>query len=127
LKEAYDSACGVVLYNIPLDFGIPMNLVRLIKMRMNKTYNRSLVGKQLSDTFPTKNSWKRRNELQPLLFNFALECAIKRVQVNEDGLKLNGTHRLVICADDVIILGESERTAEKKAKILIVANKEIDI
>jgi len=48
---------------------------------------------------------KQGYTLSPLLFNFALEFAIRRVQVNQDGLKINGTHHLVDNADDVNILG----------------------
>ena len=57
-------------------------------------------------------------------FNFASEYAIRRVQVNEDGLKLNGTHQLLVYADDVNILGGSVHTAKENAEALIMASKE---
>jgi len=61
-----------------------------------------------------------------LLFNFALEYAIRRVQVKQDGLKLNGTHQLLAYADDVNILGGSvyTRTVKKNAEALVAATKE---
>jgi hypothetical protein len=53
--------------------------------------------------------------------------AIRRVQVNQDGLKLNGTHQLLACADDVNILGGSVHTVKKSAEALVVATKEIGL
>jgi len=47
------------LYKILIEFGIPMKLVRLREMCLNRNYKRSLVGKQLSDMFPIKNGWKQ--------------------------------------------------------------------
>jgi len=54
-----------------------------------------------------------------LLFNFSLEYAIRRVQVNQDGLKLNGTHQHLAYADDVNTLGGSVHTVKKNAEALI--------
>ena len=62
-----------------------------------------------------------------LLFNFALEFAIRRVQVNQDGLKLNGTHQLLAYADDVSILRGSVHTVKGNAEALVVATKEIGL
>ena len=62
-----------------------------------------------------------------MLFNFALEYAIRRVQVNQEGLKLNGTHQILAYVDDVNILGGSIHTVKENAEALVVANKEIGL
>ena len=101
-----------------------MKLVRLVKMCLTKTYSRVLVGNYLSDMFPIRNVLKQGDALAPLLFNFALEYAIRRVQVNQAGLKLNGAHQRLVYADDVNIVGGSMPTVKENAKALRVASKE---
>ena len=101
-------------------------LVRLIKMCLTETYSRVRVGKKLSDRFPIRNGLKQGGALSPLLFNFALDYVIRMVQVNQDGLKLNGTHELLVYADDVNILGGSVHTVKKNAETLVAA-KEIGL
>ena len=93
-------------------------------MCSTETYSKVRVGKNLSDRFPIRNSLKQGDSLSPLLFNFASEYAIKRVQVNQDGWKLNGTHQLLVYADDVNTLGRSVCTIEKNTQALVVASKE---
>ena len=104
-----------------------MKLLRLIKMFLSETYSRIRVGKHLSDMFPVRNGLKQGDALSPLLFNFALEYTIRRVQVNQDGLKLNGTHQSFVYADNVNILGGSVHTIKENAEALIVASKETGI
>ena len=60
-------------------------------------------------------------------FISALEYAIRRVQINQDGLKLNGTHQLLAYADDVNILGGNIHTLKENAEALVAATREIGL
>ena len=93
-----------------------MKLVKLIKMCLNETCSRVQVGKHLSDMFPVRSGFKQGDALLPLLSTVTLEYAIRRVQVNQDGLQLFGTHQRLVFADDVSILDRNLHTTKKKKK-----------
>jgi len=78
----------------------------------------------LSDMFRIRKGLKQGDALKPLLFNLVLDYAIRRVQVNQEGLKLNGTHNLFVYIDDVNIWSGSVHTMKKNSDALVVASKE---
>jgi hypothetical protein len=58
-KKAYDLVRREVLYNILIEFGVPMKLVRMTKMCLNEIYNKVCISKYLSDSFPIRNGQKQ--------------------------------------------------------------------
>jgi hypothetical protein len=71
--------------------------------------------------------YKQGDALSPLLFSFALACAVRKIQKSRVGLKLNGTHQLLVYADDVNLLGDNIDTIQKNTESLIDASKQVGL
>jgi hypothetical protein len=81
------------LYNILIQFGVPMKLVRLFKMCLNKTYNKVRIGKHLSNSLLIQNGLKQGDALSPQHFVFALVYAIRAHYVNLLGDNLDTVNK----------------------------------
>jgi hypothetical protein len=64
----------------------------------------------------------KQNALSPLLFNAASQY-IRKVQENQEGMELNGTHKLLVYVDDINTMDENMNTIKKNPEALIDANK----
>jgi retron-type reverse transcriptase len=98
---------------------------------LNETHSKVCIRKlktsnltYLSGSFPIQDDLKQGDALSPLLFNFALEYAIRKIHENQVGLKLSMTHQLLAYADDVNLLKDNIHTIKKNTETFIDASKE---
>jgi hypothetical protein len=86
-------------------------------MRFTEIYSEICVGKHLSPTIPIQNCLKQGHALSAWLFNFPSEYAIRKFRENQVGLKLNGTHQVLVYTGNENLFGDNVNTTRKTQKL----------
>ena len=81
----------------------------------------------MSAIFPIRNGLKQRDTLSPFLFNFALDYAIRRVSIKQEGLKLNGTHQPLLYADNNILVGNVHTIKKRRNLGVVIKENELEV
>lgn len=77
-----------------------MKLVRFKKVCLNEGHCNVQTGEHLSYRFTIKNCLKQGDTLSPLIFSFGLEYVNTKFPANQERLKLNDIHQLLVYADN---------------------------
>jgi sorting nexin-29 len=107
-KYAYDTINRAELVEIMKEFGIPIKLVRLVKMTLANKNSKVKIQGKLSPSFETMIGLRQGDSLSTLQFNLYMEKIIRNVRINPGGTIYNRTRQCLAYADDVVILGRSE-------------------
>lgn len=114
-KKAFDSLHRIEIYNALLQLGIPKKLINLIKICMTNTNNQVRTPLGMTEKFETKSGVKQGDGLSPIIFNLALQYALKKIVRQEaNGIGI----QLLAYADDIVIFGENSREIEACLKTL---------
>jgi hypothetical protein len=111
----FQIACDSVRREVLLEFGTTKKLVTLIKICLNETYSKVRVGAETGRC--------------PIAIAFQLSFGIchQEVQENQVGLELNGTHQLLVYADDFNLLGDSMNIIKQNTESLLEASRDIGL
>jgi hypothetical protein len=94
-------------------------------MCLDEIFSKVHIRKHSCNTFPILNGLKQGDALLPLLFNFALDYAITKVEEKQVGMKLNGTYQILVYAVDINLLTYNINTIQENTEVLIGAYKSL--
>jgi hypothetical protein len=126
-KQAYNTINRAELVEIMKEFGIPMKLVRLVKMTLANTNSKVKIQGKLLPSYETMIGLRRKDSLSALLFKLCMEKIIRNVRINPGGTIYNWTRQCLTYADDVVILGRSEGYIKKTLKEMVAITQQIGL
>ena len=112
-RSAYDTVKREGLYNAMSEFNIPNKLVRLTRMTMENTKNRVRIQSDLTDPITAKNGLRQGDSLACLLFNLALEMAVRKAGIQTNVSIFYKLVQLLAYADDIDIIARYRRALKE--------------
>lgn len=106
-KAAYDSVLRGKLWEIMVNFNFPVKLIRLTRLTLTNVVSKVRIRNQLSNSFVTGEGLRQGDPLATLLFNIALESAIRRTEVARNGTIFQKSIQFLAYADDIDIVGRN--------------------
>ena len=108
-KQAYDSIHRETLWKVMAEFGIPFELIDLVKACYNETNAKIQIGGQQSDELQIKTGLRQGCVLSPGLFNIAMEKIYRAVQDRPEGINVRDKKmNMLAFADDADVMLEIE-------------------
>jgi hypothetical protein len=126
-KQPYDSTQRKMLYTIMYEFGLPPQLVRMVRATMTGTEAQVKVQTELTDTFDIRQGLKQGDGLTPMLFNLALEYVIRKLPADANGTLEYKMNQAVGYADDIRLLGISARSVNEVYEELKITAEKIGL
>lgn len=112
-KAAYDSIARVELYKAMREFGIPNKLIRLCRLTMTNTSSQVKIAGLLSRPINIFNGLRQGDGLACVLFNLALEKAIRDSGTSTRGTIVTKSSQILAYADDIDIIGRSQQAVQE--------------
>lgn len=126
-KSAYDSIDRIALYEAMKGFNIPAHLIRLIKETLSNVVCQVKIQKNMSRQFTTHCGLRQGDSLSCLLFNLALERAVRDSQINTRGTIINRSIQILAYADDIDLIARSKRDLVQAFTALKEASKKVGL
>ncbi|KAI5739997.1 hypothetical protein M8J77_026070 [Diaphorina citri] len=126
-SKAYDSLYRERIWHKMESFGIPEELIKLVKLSINHSKCKVRVNGETSTSFSVRSGVRQGDGISPTLFNIAIEGALQKVKNTRGGVEIGKVINILAFADDVVIIAENLNDLKELTKVLIKETSEVGL
>lgn len=102
-ESAYDTVVTDEIWTPMHNLGIPKKLVNLCRTITNEKYAVIKVGRKITNIIDMEKGVRQGDGIAPVLFNIALEIAIRRSKIQTNGTIFTKSQQILAYADDLVL------------------------